>query len=142
VEKAGDRVRFYGSYRSAELPGLMKDVDWMIIPSIWWENSPVVIQEAFLHGRPIIASNIGGMAEKVTHGVDGLHFRNGSVEDLVDRMTEALTTPDLWDRLRLRIRRPIDRAECARQHSEVFDALLAAGGAAPSMPERAVAQRA
>ena len=63
TEKAGNRVRFYGSYRSAELPSLMKDVDWLIIPSIWWENSPVVIQEAFLHGRPIIASNIGGMAE-------------------------------------------------------------------------------
>ncbi|GAA4257882.1 glycosyltransferase family 4 protein [Azospirillum formosense] len=142
VERAGDRVRFYGSYRSAELPGLMKDVDWVVMPSIWWENSPVVIQEAFLHGRPIISSNIGGMGEKVTHGVDGLHFRNASVEDLVDRLTEALTTPDLWDRLRMRIRRPIDRAECARRHADVFDALIAnAGGGAVTMPERAVAQK-
>ncbi|WP_448204554.1 glycosyltransferase family 4 protein [Azospirillum sp. sgz302134] len=142
VERAGDRVRFYGSYRSTELPGLMKDVDWMVIPSIWWENSPVVIQEAFLHGRPIIASNIGGMAEKVTHGVDGLHFRSASVEDLVDRMTEALTTPDLWDRLRMRIRRPIDRAECARRHAEVYEGLItAAGGGSVSLPERAVAQK-
>jgi len=28
----------------------MKQVDWMIVPSIWWENSPIVIQEAFAHG--------------------------------------------------------------------------------------------
>jgi glycosyltransferase involved in cell wall biosynthesis len=92
----------------------------------------------------VISSNIGGMAEKVTHGVDGLNFRNASVEDLVDRLTEALTTPDLWDRLRTRIRRPIDRAECARRHVEVFDTLLAgkapAEGAATT-PVRAVAQR-
>lgn len=140
--KAGERVRFYGSYRSAELPGLIKDADWVVMPSIWWENSPVVIQEAFLHGRPIITSNIGGMAEKVTHGVDGLHFRNASVEDLVDRLTEALTTPDLWERLRTRIRRPIDRMECARQHAAVYERLLAADNAAPIQPARAAAQKA
>jgi glycosyltransferase involved in cell wall biosynthesis len=135
TEKAGNRVRFYGSYRSAELPSLMKDVDWLIIPSIWWENSPVVIQEAFLHGRPIIASNIGGMAEKVTHNVDGIHFRNASVEDLIDRLTDILRTPDLWDRLRARIKRPIDRQECARRHTEIFNALLAgASGQGTSTP--------
>ena len=135
TEKAGNRVRFYGSYRSAELPSLMKDVDWLIIPSIWWENSPVVIQEAFLHGRPIIASNIGGMAEKVTHNVDGIHFRNASVEDLIDRLTDVLRTPDLWDRLRARIQRPIDRQECARRHTEIFNALLAgASGQGTRLP--------
>jgi glycosyltransferase involved in cell wall biosynthesis len=140
TEKAGDRVRFYGAYRSAELPGLIKDVDWVVMPSIWWENSPVVIQEAFLHGRPVIASNIGGMAEKVTNGVDGLHFRNASVEDLVDRLTEALTTPDLWDRLRMRIRRPIDRTECARRHVEVFERVMAPSAArAGFVQPRAVA---
>jgi len=108
-------------------------VDWLIIPSIWWENSPVVIQEAFLHGRPIIASNIGGMAEKVTHNVDGIHFRNASVEDLIDRLTDILRTPDLWDRLRARIKRPIDRQECARRHTEIFNALLA-GAAGKGSP--------
>ncbi len=147
TERAAGRVRFYGGYRSAELPMLMKDVDWMVIPSVWWENSPVVIQEAFLHGRPVIASNIGGMAEKVTHGVDGLHFRCGSVEDLVDRMVEAMTTPDLWDRLRARIRRPIDRAECARRHAALYDRLLSGGGMGESAegpaspPARAAAQK-
>ena len=63
---AGNRVRFYGSYRSAELPTLMRDVDWAVVPSIWWENSPIVIQESFFHGRPLICSNVGGMAEKIT----------------------------------------------------------------------------
>ena len=53
----------------------MSSVDWVVVPSIWWENSPLVIQEAFMHGRPVICSDIGGMAEKVNDGVDGLHFR-------------------------------------------------------------------
>ena len=65
----------------------MATVDWIVMPSIWWENSPVVIQEASCIGRPPIVSDIGGMAEKVRDGVDGLHFRAGSPEDLADRLT-------------------------------------------------------
>jgi glycosyltransferase involved in cell wall biosynthesis len=52
-----------------------------------------VIQEAFFHGRPILSSNIGGMAEKIVDEVNGLHFRSGSPEDLADCMTRALSEP-------------------------------------------------
>ncbi len=123
VERAGPRVRFYGSYQNSEMPRLMRSIDWTIIPSIWWENSPIVIQESFFHGRPMICSNIGGMAEKITDGVDGLHFRVGSSEDLVDRMTEALSSPDLWERLRDGITRPISYEECAQQHLNLYQEL-------------------
>lgn len=99
MARAGRRARFYGPYRSDELPRLMAQVDWVVMPSIWWENSPVVIQEAFHHRRPVICSAIGGMAEKVRHGVDGLHFRAGSAEDLADRLIEALSERALWQRL-------------------------------------------
>ena len=125
VQMAGRRVRFFGSYRSADLPELMREVDWVVVPSTWWENSPVVIQEAFLHGRPIICSDIGGMAEKVRHRVDGLHFRASSAESLVDRLTEILHNPDLWERLRGRIRRPVCAAEAAEQHLTLYRQLLA-----------------
>jgi glycosyltransferase involved in cell wall biosynthesis len=53
-------------------------VDAVIVPSIWWENSPLVIQEALLNRRPVITSDIGGMAEKVRDGLDGFHFQAGS----------------------------------------------------------------
>ena len=131
---AGRRVRFYGSYRSAELPTLMQEIDWVVVPSIWWENSPLVIQEAFAHGRPVICSNIGGMAEKVRHGVDGLHFRVGSTEDLVDRFGEALRMPELWDRLRAQARRPVTLAETAEQHLELYCSALSRRRAATGQP--------
>ena len=131
TERAGRRMRLYGSYRSVELPGLIKDIDWVVMPSIWWENSPLVIQEAFLHGRPLICSNIGGMAEKVRPNVDGLHFRVGGVEDLVDRLTETIREPQIWDRLRANIRRPLTQEECARQHVAIYQTLLGHPAAAP-----------
>ena len=51
---------------TASCRSLMADLHWVLVPSIWWENSPLVIQEAFFHGRPVICSDVGGMAEKVT----------------------------------------------------------------------------
>ncbi len=124
LERAGRRARFYGSYRSEELPRLMEQVDWVVVPSIWWENSPVVIQEAFLHGRPPIVSDVGGMAEKVSHGVNGLHFRMGSPEDLADRLREALGDAGLWQRLREKAPPPLDLAGFAGQHRALYERII------------------
>ena len=63
--------------------------DFVVVPSIWWENSPIVIQEALAVGRPVICSNIGGMAEKVSPGVAGLHFQVGDAADLARTMYEV-----------------------------------------------------
>jgi len=143
VAKAGDRVRFYGAYQNAEMPRLMRSADWLIMPSVWWENSPIVIQESFFHGRPLIASNIGGMAEKITDGVDGLHFRAGSAEDLADRLIEALTDDGLWERLRAGIRPPDGHVDCARTHLDLYRRLVAARRPQPVRSEaKAVARTA
>ena len=124
IADAGPRVRFYGAYQNAEVPRLMRSVDWVVLPSVWWENSPVVIQEALLHCRPMISSDIGGMAEKVRDGKDGLHFRAGSSQDLADRIAEALGNNQTWDRLRASMRQPADHHGCAREHVKLYRALL------------------
>ena len=100
LETTRDTVTFVGAYDHTELPKLMAAIDWVVVPSIWWENSPLVIQEAFAHGRPVICSDIGGMAEKVAHGVDGLHFRAGDPHSLAQTIRQAVHTPGLWDTLR------------------------------------------
>jgi glycosyltransferase involved in cell wall biosynthesis len=92
-----------GPYDRATLPRLMAETDWVVVPSIWWENSPLVIQEAFMHGRPVICSDIGGMAEHVRHQVDGLQFPVGSADALADTMREAVAQRDLWARLQAQI---------------------------------------
>lgn len=92
-------VTFVGQYEHHELPAIMADVDWIVVPSIWWENSPLVIQEAFAYGKPVICSDVGGMAEKVEHGVSGLHFRVGDPESLAETIRTAVTTGGLWERL-------------------------------------------
>jgi len=99
LEAAGDSVVLIGRYDHDQLGSLMEAMDWVLVPSRWWENSPLVIQEAFMHGRPVICSNIGGMAEKVTNGVDGLHFRVGDPDDLARVIAEASESTQLWKAL-------------------------------------------
>lgn len=89
MEKLGPAVTLAGRYEPSEVLPLMQSVGWVVVPSIWWENSPVVIQEARRAGTPLIVSDIGGMAEKVTAGRDGLHFRRGNVTDLTQTLLRA-----------------------------------------------------
>lgn len=109
-------LRWVGAYEPHELQRRMDKVDWVVIPSIWWENSPMVIQEAFCSRRPVIASGIGGMAEKVRHNVDGLHFEARSPFDLAEVLTNAATSPGLWQRLVSNVRQPITYDACASLH--------------------------
>lgn len=99
LDELRDSVTYCGPYRFEDAGAIIRRAGWVIVPSIWWENSPLVIQEAFAAGRPVICSNIGGMAEKVTNGVSGLHFRVNSAADLAARMEECATDSSLWKRL-------------------------------------------
>jgi glycosyltransferase involved in cell wall biosynthesis len=100
LESTRGTVSALGAYSQERVGELMAEVDWVVVPSIWWENSPLVIQEAFARRRPVICSDIGGMAEKVTDGVNGLHFRVGDAGSLANAIERAVSTPGLWQRLR------------------------------------------
>jgi glycosyltransferase involved in cell wall biosynthesis len=106
LEPLRGRVTFRGPYAHDELPKLMADLHWVVVPSIWWENSPLVIQEASFHRRPIICSDVGGMAEKVRDGVDGIHFRVGDAYSLARAIETATSSPRLWRSLCAGIREP------------------------------------
>ena len=124
VEAAGDAVTMRGRYDWRQLDRLMESVDWVVLPSIWWENSPLVIQEAFFHGRPIICSDIGGMAEKVTDGVDGMHFRARDARNLAEMIERAASTDGLWEQLRSGIRSVRSVEDHRERLSDLYDSLM------------------
>lgn len=93
-------VTFSGAYERDRLPHLIAGVDWVVVPSVWWENSPLVVQEAFQGSRPVICTGVGGLAEKVTDGVNGLHFTRSDPGSLARVLRRAVESEGLWDRLR------------------------------------------
>jgi glycosyltransferase involved in cell wall biosynthesis len=126
LEETRGSVTFIGKYDHDQLASYMAEIDWVVIPSIWWENSPLVIQEAFHFGRPVICSNIGGMAEKVDDDVNGLHFRSDDASSLASVITKAAETPDLWERLRGGIRPIYPMDEHVRELSSLYGELMSA----------------
>jgi glycosyltransferase involved in cell wall biosynthesis len=124
IEATKQNVTLVGRYDHDQLPRLMANIDWVVVPSIWWENSPLVIQEAFMHGKPVICSDIGGMAEKVTHDVNGLHFRTRDPFSLAETIRQATTTPGLWERLRSGVPQVHKMEEHVAVLSDIYRTLL------------------
>jgi len=114
------RVHFAGPYSHQELKRLMAEVDWVVVPSIWWENSPLVIQEAFAHRRPVVCSNIGGMAEKVRPGLDGYHFPVGDAAALAKLLVKLAADGTIWDRLQTTMRRPMTMKQSVSAHLRLY----------------------
>ncbi len=94
--KAG--IHFHGPYVNHNLANeVFARVDCIVVPSIWMENSPLVIHEAQACHIPVITANAGGMAEYVAHQVNGLLFQHRSAESLGQWMRWAVDHPDAME---------------------------------------------
>ncbi|MGB7622011.1 MAG: glycosyltransferase family 4 protein [Terriglobia bacterium] len=98
---AGDsRIEFGGTFPHQNMGEILRQIDVLIVPSNWYENTPLVVYAALATETPVICSDLGGMAEIVLHGRNGLTFKAGSSQALCDRMREVLADRGLLDRLR------------------------------------------
>jgi glycosyltransferase involved in cell wall biosynthesis len=109
-----------GSIANERVGEVLADSDVMVVPSLWYENSPVVIQEARAAGVPVIVSGHGALAEKVQHGVNGLHFPPGDVTALRDILRRLAHDPALLDRLRRDIPAPADMSDHTQRLERLY----------------------
>ncbi len=91
---AADRIEWLPEYRNqAIVPDVFDRVDAIVVPSIWWENSPLVIHEAQQARVPVITADVGGLAEYVHHEVNGLLFRHRDADALAAQMQRLVDAP-------------------------------------------------
>ena len=88
-------VIFAGRFDHAQIRRIHAGLDVLVVPSIWYENSPNVILEAFACGTPVVVTGLGGMAELVSDGVNGFHFPIGNVQELARVLQRFLDEPGL-----------------------------------------------
>jgi GT2 family glycosyltransferase/glycosyltransferase involved in cell wall biosynthesis len=119
-----DGVRVHGAIAHDRVAQALSSIDVLVVPSIWQENSPLVIQEAFLAGVPVVASRIGGIPEVVEDGRNGLLFRAGDSDDLARVLTRLLREPELLEALRAGIPPVRTIEDDVRRARELYQAHL------------------
>ncbi len=86
---ADQRVQFMGTFSNQQIGAVHADLDLLVVPSTWYENSPNVILEAFAYRTPVITADLGGMAELVSHDETGLLFKPSDAADLAEKLAYA-----------------------------------------------------
>lgn len=90
-----NKIEFLGEYINQNLVNdVFSKVDCIVVPSIWGENSPLVIHEAQACKIPVITADFGGMKEYVAHKVNGLLFKHREVESLAEQLNFAVSNPE------------------------------------------------
>jgi glycosyltransferase involved in cell wall biosynthesis len=93
------RIRFQGSFPNSEVAKVFASLDVLVVPSLWFENAPLVISSALASGVPVVASDFEGMSEVIEHGRNGLLFPPGSAESLAEALRRLCHEPTLLERL-------------------------------------------
>jgi len=87
------RIEFCGDYEFNSVARVLAGIDVVVVPSLWYENAPLVIGTAQAFGIPVIATGLGGMKEMIEDGVNGFTFRLGDAEDLADKIRLLAAKP-------------------------------------------------
>ncbi len=93
-------VEWLGRQPGERVLALMKEARILLLPSLWYENLPMVVIEAYAAGLPVVGSDLGSVAALIDPGRTGLHFRSEDPEDLTVQVEWALTHPTELARMR------------------------------------------
>ena len=79
-------IEYLGRRSPREVMDLMREAEFLVFPSEWYEGMPRTVIESFAVGTPVVASNIGATASMVVPGETGFHFQPGNVADLREKV--------------------------------------------------------
>jgi glycosyltransferase involved in cell wall biosynthesis len=108
-----------GPYDHIRLAERMATCDWVAVPSTCWEVFSLVVSEAWMCGRPVLASAIGGLGERVRHGINGLTFPVGDKSALASLVSMVTGNKVLWHKLNSSILLP--DTDCQMLHHYMLE---------------------
>jgi glycosyltransferase involved in cell wall biosynthesis len=93
-EMAGPETKFLGTFAPSRISDVLSGMDVLAIPSTWYENSPLVLLNALATHTPVLVSDVPGLTEFVTEGVNGWSFRRADGDDLTRMLCALAQNPD------------------------------------------------
>ena len=124
TQATGHPVQFMGSFDRATAGDVYDQIDVLVVPSLWLENSPLVIHEAFLAHVPVVGARIGGIVELVTHERNGLLYDPTSVDELAAALGGLIERPGRLVEFRRALPPVKTIAQDAREWEQTYTDLL------------------
>lgn len=122
----GRGVKFLGTFPNDELGSILEEIDVLVVPSRWYENTPLVMQSALATRTPLIVTDLGGMAELVKHGHNGLLFKLNDWRSLRAQLLSILKDRQSLERMRENIKEERTVGEMVDDIESVFEEVLTA----------------
>ena len=97
-------VEYLGILDNDQVLSLMQQALFLVFPSLWYENFPMTIVEAFATGLPVLASNLGNTAKLVRSGQTGIHFAPGDAADMANKALWLVNNFDILQQMRSKVR--------------------------------------
>jgi glycosyltransferase involved in cell wall biosynthesis len=119
-------VQFKGEFDTSATHEIYGQFDLLVVPSLWLENSPLVIHEAFQAGVPVVGARMGGVADLVQDGVNGLLYDADSPDSLARALEAVLANPACLDDWVRRLPPVKSIADDAREWQETYFQVIAA----------------
>ena len=119
-----DNICFKGSIKETTVVETIREYDILCLCSTFSEMSPLVIQEAFAAGIPVLASNVYGNAEQIVNGENGLLFKYNDVVSLKIAISKLIAEPDLLSKLKANIKPPLSFEVVKNEYKKLYKGLL------------------
>jgi glycosyltransferase involved in cell wall biosynthesis len=116
-------VHFCGKLDRAAIWKMLRRLDVLVVPSLWYETFGFVISEAFVAGVPVIAFDLGVMAERIQHGQNGLLLPPGDTQALAQALNNLQQNPATLAKLRAGIQPVTTMAEHTRKIEALYQSL-------------------
>lgn len=115
-----EKIKFVGFIKGKELEEIIRRAMCVACPAIWYENMPNVVLEAFAYGKPVIASNLGSLADMVENGENGLLFEPKNAEQIASCIRQMYTGKEKYTHMSMQARKTAEDVYSPERHWEKF----------------------
>ncbi len=119
-----ERIKFCGTFPNDQIEKIFSELDVLVVPSIWYENTPLVIYSAQAAGCPVIGTNLDGISEVIEHEVNGLLFKKGDIRGLAKSILRLVNDRKLLLKLSNNSKKPKSISEYVSEFEYWYKEIL------------------
>lgn len=116
-----EAIEFCGTFHNSKIGEVLADLDVLVVPSLWYENTPLVIYSAQAAHCPVVASDFPGISEVVHDQVNGLLFEAGNSAGLAKQLSRLINEPDLAEQLSVNAQPPKSTAHYVDEMLSIWE---------------------